>query len=82
MITNTMARPPHRGAVTHHHDQSMTLHNFSTMNAIPSSPKNPIPLLLLLLEDEFPMSIFSFCYTILNLVPDQTSFVWDELDQC
>ena len=31
------------GASTHHQDQSMTLHNFNTTNAIQSNPQNPTP---------------------------------------
>lgn len=37
------ANPPHRGAVTHHHDQSITSHNFSVINTMASNPKNEMP---------------------------------------
>lgn len=35
-----MAAPPHRGAVTHHHDHVMTLHSFSTRNTKKRTVKN------------------------------------------
>lgn len=38
--------PPHRGAVTHHHDQSITPVSFNTRNTRNNSPKKPIPPLL------------------------------------
>jgi hypothetical protein len=34
----------HKGDNTHHHDQSITLASFSTMNATVSIPAKPIPL--------------------------------------
>ena len=48
MIANNViaaqnANPPHNGAVTHHHDQVITLHNFNVINTIASNPKNEIP---------------------------------------
>ena len=47
MANNVMiaqsAKPPHNGAVTHHHDQVITLHNFNVINTIASNPKNEIP---------------------------------------
>lgn len=50
MIANNViaaqnANPPHNGAVTHHHDQVITLHNFNVINTIASNPMNEIPLL-------------------------------------
>lgn len=41
--TNNIANPPQNGNVTHHHDQSMTLHNFNTTSTKPSMP-NGIPI--------------------------------------
>lgn len=38
------ASPPHNGAVTHHHDQVMTLHNFNVMKTIASKPKKDMPV--------------------------------------
>ena len=48
MIANNViaaqnANPPHNGAVTHHHDQVITLHNFNVINTIASNPKNEMP---------------------------------------
>lgn len=40
---NTSATGPHKGAVIHHHDQAITLHNFKTINTIASIPKKPMP---------------------------------------
>lgn len=37
------AMPPHNGAVTHHHDQSITSVNFSTKNVIKRSPQKLTP---------------------------------------
>jgi hypothetical protein len=31
------------GAVTHHHDQLITLHSFSTIKVMPSKPHTPTP---------------------------------------
>lgn len=39
--TNNIVNPPQNGNVTHHHDQLMTLHNFSTTKATPSNPTTP-----------------------------------------
>ena len=38
-MTKVKAIPPQKGKVTNHHDQLITLHNFSIINAIPSNPK-------------------------------------------
>ena len=43
---NTIATGPQNGSNTHHHDQSITPVNFSTMNTTPNSPVTPIPELL------------------------------------
>lgn len=59
-----MTNPPQNGAVTHHHDQSITLHSFNTMNATPNNPRTPIPLDELLLLFSFLM-LFMFLFTIL-----------------
>ena len=42
----TKAKPPHNGAVTHHHDQVITLQSFNTRKTIKSKPKPQIPELL------------------------------------
>ena len=35
---------PHKGDVTHHHDQPITLHNFKIMNDVPKIVgRNPMP---------------------------------------
>lgn len=33
----------HMGLITHHHDQSITLHSFSTTKAIVNKPAKPTP---------------------------------------
>lgn len=43
-MANQKASPPHNGAVTHHHDQVMTLHNFNVMKTIASKPKKDMPV--------------------------------------
>lgn len=45
----TIARPPQKGIVTHHQDQSITLHNFNTTKQTPNNPVTPIPESLTLL---------------------------------
>ncbi len=45
-ITSAIPSEIQSGLKTHHHDQSMTLHSFRTMNAKASRPVKPIPLLL------------------------------------
>ena len=35
------------GHVTHHHDQSITLHNLRTINAIVKNPANEVPIPLI-----------------------------------
>jgi hypothetical protein len=42
-IASTNPNPPQNGAVTHHHDQSITPHNFSVTKTTPSKPSTPIP---------------------------------------
>ena len=37
------AATPQKGAVTHHQDQSITLHSFNTTKATPNSDKTLIP---------------------------------------
>jgi len=41
-IANMIAVPPHKGAVTHHHDQRITPVNLSAIKRRPSAPKKPI----------------------------------------
>lgn len=43
IIKSNIANPPHKGAVTHHQDQSITLVNFNVMNIKNIRPKKPIP---------------------------------------
>jgi hypothetical protein len=43
------AKPPQRGAVTHHHDQLITLVNFNTRNVINKRPVKPTPPLVTIL---------------------------------
>ena len=47
----TSAKPPHNGAVTHHHDHAIYPVNFNVTNTIANKPKNPIPLELDELDD-------------------------------
>ncbi len=42
-IPKTKTKPPQKGIVTYHQDQSITLHNFSITNATPNKPSIPIP---------------------------------------
>ena len=42
-ITKIIKIGAQNGAVTHHHDQSITLHSFNVMKISPSKPKIPIP---------------------------------------
>jgi hypothetical protein len=42
-IASNNANPPQNGAVTHHHDQSITPHNFSVTKTTPSKSRIPIP---------------------------------------
>jgi hypothetical protein len=53
--TNTTSivktNPPHNGAVTHHHDQSILFVNFNPKNNRKRSPKKPTPLELELFFD-------------------------------
>lgn len=46
ITTKNKAMVPHIGAVIHHHDQSMTLHNFNTRNATNNVVPNPSALTL------------------------------------
>lgn len=39
-IANTIASGPQNGASTHHHDQVITLHNFSVMKIKPRIAQN------------------------------------------
>ena len=50
-MASRMAIGIQNGDNTHHHDQSMTWHNFNTTNAMPSRPAIPMPPLALL--DDF-----------------------------
>lgn len=43
-MKTAIASPPQSGAVTHHHDQLITPHNFKTRKTINVSPANPMPL--------------------------------------
>lgn len=45
------ANGPHNGRSTNHHDQSMTLHNLRTINAIVNKPKKLIPPSVLFIYD-------------------------------
>ena len=53
-------RPPQRGAVIHHHDQSMTWVSFNTKNTMNNRPVKPIPELLD--DDELDMILIFVCY--------------------
>ena len=53
MINRINANPPHNGAVTHHHDQSMYLVSLSVIKIKNIRPKNPIPP-----DDELLFAIF------------------------
>jgi len=43
IITSISAIPPHKGAVTHHQDQSMKPVSFNVIKIRKSIEKNPIP---------------------------------------
>lgn len=43
MQINPIPNDIHIGDNTHHHDHDITLVNFNTINAIVSTPINPIP---------------------------------------
>ena len=51
---------PQRGAVTHHHDQSMTWVSFNTRNTKNNRPPNPIPELLD--DDELDIILIFNCF--------------------
>lgn len=53
-------KPPYIGNNTNHHDQPMYPVNFSVMNTIVSSPKNPIPVVLAV-ELVFDIVCLLFC---------------------
>lgn len=57
------AAPPHKGRVTYHHDQSITLHSFKIMKARPSNPQNPMPPL----DEDFFDILLSFKLIIQKL---------------
>jgi hypothetical protein len=63
------ANPPHKGIVTHHHDQSMTWQSFRTINAIPNKvkPLNPLDV-----DDSFDilliLNLFYFKLRLINSV--------------
>ena len=42
-INTAIAINPQNGEVTHHQDQSITLHNFKVINTTPSSDKTDMP---------------------------------------
>jgi hypothetical protein len=50
------------GDNTHHHDQSIYLVNFNTMNTMVNKPPNPIPLD----ELDFAIIIFVYCLVLSN----------------
>lgn len=54
----TMAKPPQKGAVTHHQDQLITLQSLSTTNATPNNPITPIPELDFDFESDITVTIF------------------------
>jgi hypothetical protein len=57
IISSTRARGIHIGARTHHHDHAMHFVSFSTIKAIVSKPKKPIPA-----PEELLFELIIFCF--------------------
>lgn len=51
IIKSSITNPPHKGAVTHHQDQSITLVNLRVMNIKNIKPKKPTPPLEVFFSD-------------------------------